>query len=351
MAAYACLDDYLNAAAARHVHLQAVGQTVLALAAAGRNISAVLAQGPLAGRLSEVVGNSLDGDGQKKLDVMTHDIVREALARCPVAVFASEEAEAPEVLQPGAALAVAVDPLDGSSNIDTLAPVGTIFSILPATSENPEAAFLQTGRHQLAAGFLIYGPRTALALTLGDGTRIFTLDPATGQFMTAQADIKVPETTREYAINSSNFYHWEPEISAYVVELMQGQNGPRTENFNTRWLASMVADAYRILQRGGIYLYPADQRAGYRKGRLRLVYEANPVAFLMEQAGAAATDGHTPILDLVPGDIHARCPLIFGSAKEVARVTRAYAAKASRDAPLFKTRSLFRKTHALGSHA
>jgi fructose-1,6-bisphosphatase I len=337
------LELYLEESAAKSPELAAVCQAVLGLAAAGREIAKILGQGPLAGALSRLVGDSRDGDGQKALDVITHDLVRDALRDAPVQWFASEEAEHPEQLNPAGTLAVAVDPLDGSSNIDTLAPIGTIFSILPARGQDP---FLQPGRQQLAAGFLIYGPQTALALTLGDGVRIFTLDPASGTFLQTRAGISVPAQTREYAINASNQRHWEPEIGQYVWELVAGKSGPRAADFNTRWLASMVADAYRILIRGGIYLYPGDHRRGYNHGRLRLIYEANPVAFLMEQAGAMATDGRTAILDLEPTELHQRCPLVFGSAEEVRRVASAYAAPPAQTLPLFHKRSLFRKTAA-----
>jgi fructose-1,6-bisphosphatase I len=331
------LEAYLN----RRPDSVAVARTILELAGAGREIARILARGKLAGDLSAVIGDSRDGDGQKALDALTHTIIRDALAAAPVALFASEEADAPEVLNPGGKLAVAVDPLDGSSNIDTLAPVGTIFSILPMQGDNP---LLQPGRNQLAAGFLIYGPQTALALTLGDSTDMFTLDPRTGTYLKTRRKIKVPHSTREYAINASNARHWDPEIRLYINELLQGRDGPRGEDFNTRWLASMVGDAYRILTRGGIYLYPGDHRRGYRHGRLRLIYEANPVAMLMEHAGAAATDGRMPILDIIPTDIHQRIPLIFGATDEVKRVAEAYDHKAVNDPPLFKKRSLFRVT-------
>jgi fructose-1,6-bisphosphatase I len=331
------LETYL----ARRPELTAVGQTVLALAHAGRKIAKILARGRLAGDLSALVGDSRDGDGQKALDVLTHDIIRQALEASPVALFASEEADKPELLDATAKLVVAVDPLDGSSNIDTLAPVGTIFSILPNLGDHP---FLQPGRNQLAAGFLIYGPQTAMVLSLGQSTDVFTLDPDSGAFIKTRRAAKVPATTHEYAINGSNMRHWDPEIRGYVNELLQGRDGPRGEDFNTRWLASMVADAYRILVRGGVYLYPGDARRGYRHGRLRLVYEANPIAMLMECAGGAATDGRGPILDLVPTEIHQRCPLVFGATEEVRRVAHAYAHQASDEMPLFKKRSLFRKT-------
>jgi fructose-1,6-bisphosphatase I len=331
------LEAYLN----RKPDSVAVARTILELAGAGREIARILARGKLAGDLSAVIGDSRDGDGQKALDALTHNIIRDALAKAPVALYASEEADAPEILKAGGKLAVAVDPLDGSSNIDTLAPVGTIFSILPMQGEDP---FLQPGRNQFAAGFLIYGPQTALALTLGDGTDIFTLDPRTGTYLKTRRKIKIPHNTREYAINASNARHWDPEIRLYINELLQGRDGPRGEDFNTRWLASMVGDAYRILTRGGIYLYPGDHRRGYRHGRLRLIYEANPVAMLMENAGAAATDGRMPILDIVPTDIHQRIPLIFGATDEVKRVADCYDHRAVNDPPLFKKRSLFRVT-------
>jgi fructose-1,6-bisphosphatase I len=341
------LEDYLDFIKADKPALEPVCTTVLAIAEAGRLIRRILARGPLAGELSALVGESRDGDGQKLLDVMTNDILRDALAVSPVAAFASEESDEVEILDLHAKLAVALDPLDGSSNIDTLAPVGTIFSILPAAGV-PADSFLQTGRHQLAAGFLIYGPHTALVMTLGEGTRIFTLDPESGAYIATSGDIKIPRTTREYAINSSNQRHWEPQIRGYVNELVMGRGGPRGEDFNTRWLASTVADAYRILIRGGVYLYPGDYRRGYQAGRLRLVYEANPIAMIMENAEGAATDGRLPVLDVVPTSLHQNCPLVFGSSDEVSRVAEAYNKEVLAESPLFKSRSLFRKTITTG---
>jgi len=339
------LQAYLDRVTAHGAGLAPAAETVRAIAEAGRQISRILARGRLAGALAEVVGDSRDGDGQKALDVLTNDILRDAMSVSPVAVFASEESDEPEILDIHARLAVAVDPLDGSSNIETLAPIGTIFSIFHAAPVVAES-FLQTGRHQIAAGFLIYGPQTALVLTMGDGVRIFTLDPESGDYIVTRDNIAIPEKTREYAINASNMRHWEPQLRGYVVELLQGRTGPRGEDFNTRWLASMVADAYRILVRGGVYLYPGDHRRDYTHGRLRLVYEANPVAMLIEQAGGAATDGKNPILDIQPAAIHQRVPFIFGSADEVKRVALAYHTKAPSELPLFKSRSLFRKSAA-----
>ncbi|WP_425106336.1 class 1 fructose-bisphosphatase [Ancylobacter sp.] len=318
-----------------------IASAILALAEAGRQISELLAAGPLAGALATVRGYHADGDSQKELDVITDDLVREALSEAPVALFGSEEADAAVPLNPAGTLAVAVDPLDGSSNIDTNATVGTIFSILPFIGSD---SLLQTGRAQLAAGFLLYGPQTALVLTVGDGTQIFTLDRASGAFVLSEERALVLPETAEYAVNGSNLRHWDIAIRSYVEDCQAGTDGPRGKDFNTRWVASMVADVYRILVRGGVYLYPGDARRGYSHGRLRLVYEANPVAFLMEQAQGSATDGVLPILDIVPEHLHQRVPLVFGSRAEVERIARYHrdAAAMPERSPLFGRRGLLR---------
>lgn len=335
------LEMYLDHYAADNAALLPACRTIQDIAKAGQRIALILAHGPLAGKLGERVGDSMDGDGQKALDVMAHDILREALNNGFVRDFASEEAEAAELLDKRGTLAVATDPLDGSSNIDTLAPIGTIFSILPAVGDAP---FLQPGRNQLAAGFLIYGPQTALVLTLGAGTWIFTLHPEHHTFVMTSGELCIASQTREYAINGSNQRHWEPVIASYINDLLQGATGPRGIDFNTRWLASMVADAYRILIRGGVYLYPADQRHGYGQGRLRLVYEANPIALVIEQAGGSASNGKSAILDLIPETLHQRCPLIFGASDEVHRIVEASDDPRAQTSPLFNRRSLFRNT-------
>lgn len=324
----------------------AAGRIVLALAEAGQAIAGLLAAGPLAGHLAAERGDNASGETPKELDLRAHDLVRTALAGAPAAALLSEEAEEPEPLAAGAPLVVAVDPLDGSSNIDTNAPVGTIFSVLPATGATPAASFVQPGWRQVAAGFFIYGPHTALVLSLGDGTAIFTREPASGRFLCTTERVAIPPRTAEYAINAANERHWEEPIRVYIDDLRQGAAGTRGADFNTRWIASMVAEAFRIMVRGGVYLYPADARRGYERGRLRLIYEANPIAFLAEQAGGAATDGRQPILDIVPDSPHQRVPLVFGASEEVAEVARYYhdpLVHASR-APLFGTRSLFRVT-------
>jgi fructose-1,6-bisphosphatase I len=264
-----------------------------------------------------------------------------ALKNSPVAWMGSEEDKDPQALNEGAPLAVNIDPLDGSSNIDTNVSIGTIFSILPAQGENP---LLQPGRNQLAAGYVIYGPQTALVLTLGEGTHIFWLHPCGEEFLLVKQNVQIPPKTREYAINSSNFRFWDDAIQAYVIDCTLGEDGPRHADFNTRWIASLVAESFRIFSRGGIYIYPDDSRSAYTKGRLRLVYEANPIAMLTEQAGGACTTGTERILDIEPSSLHQRVALVFGSKTEVEEIVHYYRAPHSLGgrSPLFGQRGLFR---------
>ncbi|TCK31023.1 D-fructose 1,6-bisphosphatase [Ancylobacter aquaticus] len=335
------LQDHLEGWSQADALRRDVADAVLALAGAGLKISELLAAGPLAGPLATVRGYHADGDSQKELDLIADDLVRESLAGTPVALYGSEEADAAVLLDAAGTLAVAVDPLDGSSNIDSNATVGTIFSILPYAGAD---SLLQPGRAQLAAGFLLYGPQTALVLTVGVGTQIYILDRASGAFLLAEERALVLPETAEYAINASNLRHWDIAIRCYVEDCLAGVDGPREKDFNTRWVASMVADVFRILVRGGVYLYPGDARRGYGQGRLRLVYEANPVAFLMEQAQGSATDGRLPILDLIPLSLHQRVPLVFGSRAEVERIARYHrdAAAMPERSPLFARRGLLR---------
>jgi len=273
--------------------------------------------------------------------------VIEALQEAPVAYLVSEELEDPLVMQRTAPLYVAIDPLDGSSNIETNAAVGTIFSIFPAvTDENTtvDAGVLQPGVNQLAAGYCIYGPQTSLILTLGNGTHIFTLDPVEDEFRLTTADVRISETTREFAINVSNFRHWDRHVRAYIDDCLAGEEGHRQSNYNMRWIASLVAECQRILARGGIFLYPGDARKGYAHGRLRLLYECSPIAFLVEQAGGGATTGKQRILEVTPENIHQRVPMIFGSSREIRRVERYYAERDMHGerSQLFNKRGLFR---------
>ena len=321
----------------------AVGGAVFALASAAAEISDLTCRGALAGITGEGQGRNSDGDIQKDLDVRADRIIRKNLGAL-VAVLASEEAPEPEILNPAAPISVAVDPLDGSSNINTNMSVGTIFSIMPTTAD-VRGTFAQPGSAQLAAGFVVYGPQTSLVLTLGRGVDIFTLDRDDGVFKLIRSLVQIPADTAEFAINASNHRHWDLPVQAYIDDCIAGADGTRGKDFNMRWIGSLVAEAYRILARGGIFLYPADPRDGYGEGRLRLVYEAHPMAFVMEQAGGAATTGRSRILDLAPTTLHQRVPLIMGSREKVRRVERMYMSpdiKSERNAPLFANRGLFR---------
>ena len=321
-----------------------IADAVAAFAGAAIEITELTCGGALAGITGE--GQTLNGDGdiQKDLDLQADRIIRRALAGVSVAALASEEANEVEIRDPASAISIAFDPLDGSSNINTNMSVGTIFSIV-RTPLHARAAFTQPGTTQLAAGFVVYGPQTSLVLTLGDGVDIFTLDRKTRAFRQIRSQVKIPPNTAEFAINASNRRHWDPPILAYIDDCIAGADGVLQTNFNMRWIGSLVAEAYRILTRGGIFLYPADARDGYREGRLRLLYEAHPMAFIMEQAGGGATTGNLRILDLAANTLHQRVPLIMGSIESVQRLERMHMSpdiKFERNAPLFATRGLFR---------
>jgi fructose-1,6-bisphosphatase I len=344
------LQDHLEGWAGSDPERVDVAATVAAIAAAAARLAGLIARGPLAGDdHGAVVGSNADGDAQRALDVRADAMFADALAATPVAALASEEREEPVRLARGGRVAVAIDPLDGSSNIDTNLSVGTIFSVLPVPpggdGGSPAAAFARPGAAQLAAGFVVYGPHTALVLTLREGAHAFTLDREAGAFVLTRPGARIPQGRREYAINASNYRHWDEPVRAYVDDCVAGADGPRGTDFNMRWNASLVAEAYRILVRGGIFLYPRDARPGYEQGRLRLVYEANPLALVVEEAGGAATDGLRRILDLEPAALHQRVPLVLGSADKVERVARYHdgslAATGDRS-PLFGRRGLFR---------
>lgn len=323
---------------------RAVTDVVAALAQASIEISELTGRGALAGITGQAQGRNSDGDVQKDLDVRADQIIRSSIKSLQVAALASEEATEPAILNPAAPISIAIDPLDGSSNIDTNMSVGTIFSIL-RTPADVRTAFMQPGTAQLAAGFVVYGPQTSLALTLGNGVDIFTLDRGENAFRLIRSMVQIPADTAEFAINASNRRHWEPPIQAYIDDCLAGADGARGKDFNMRWIGSLVAEAYRILTRGGVFLYPADARDAYGEGRLRLVYEASPMAFIMEQAGGAASTGRKRILDLVPGALHQRVPLIMGSRDKVLRLERLHMSPditSEKNAPLFAQRGLFR---------
>jgi len=324
-----------------------VAAAVLAIAAAAVEVWRAGHDDGGAAGVDIETGNNPDGDRQFALDVVADRIFLDAARRAPVAAYASEELAEPVLIDARRSLALAIDPLDGSSNVDLNLSYGTIFSILPMLEMNghgPVASFLQPGHRQLAAGLVIYGPKLALVLTTGTDTHVFTYGESAGGFSLAAESIRVPRGASEFAINASNYRHWDESVRLYFDDCIKGVHGPRERDFNMRWLASLVVEAYRILQRGGVFLYPADRREGYGNGRLRLVYEANPVAFVIEQAGGSATNGVEPILSLTPSGLHQRTPLIFGSGREVAKLTRYHTDPAgiAERAPLFGNRGLFR---------
>ncbi|WP_425102359.1 class 1 fructose-bisphosphatase [Tropicibacter sp. S64] len=311
------------------------------LAGVAAKLAHRIARGGIDEALGGAVGTNTDGDAQKALDVIADEAFMEALRGGAVRHYASEEQDAVVVLNPQGRFAVAIDPLDGSSNIDTNVSIGTIFGIYPA-EDTTGASFLRPGRDLLASGYAIFGPQCALLMTLGDGVLKYVLDPETGRFTLTAAPAPIPADSIEYAINASNYRHWNAPIRAYVDDRVAGAEGPTGHDFNMRWIASLVAETHRILTRGGIFLYPSDARPGYLHGRLRYVYECAPIAFLVEQAGGRATDGQERILDAVPDALHARTPFVFGSANKVARVATYHDLPAEETSALFGKRGLFR---------
>jgi fructose-1,6-bisphosphatase I len=324
---------------------EAVAATVHALAGVAAEFAALLGQGALAGPLGRATGKRGEVDEQKEIDVLTNDRIVATLKAAPVAAVASEEMEEPLLLDAKAPLLVAIDPLDGSSNIDANASIGTIFTVLPALQHTGgESDFLQPGVNQLAGGFFVYGPQTVLVVSVGAGTQIFTLDRGSETFVLTHAKVEIPLCTAEYAINGSNSRHWDEPVRTYVEDCKRGKDGPRGRDFNMRWTGSPVVDFYRILSRGGIYLYPGDQRREFRNGRLRLIYEANPIAWVVEQAGGAASTGLQRVLEVRPTSLHQHVPLIAGSRSEVEHVVRLHDGMQIRGerSPLFSRRGLLR---------
>jgi len=298
------------------------------VARACKAIGVNVSKGALAGVLGEAGTDNVQGEAQKKLDVIANEILLQANEwGGHLAAMASEEVETVHQIPfdfPKGGYLLMFDPLDGSSNIDINVTVGTIFSVLrnPEGEGDPtEESFMQPGSEQVAAGYAIYGPSTQLVLTVGKGVHAFTLDREMGSFVYTTPYMTVPEETREYAINASNARHWEAPVQRYIAELQEGKAGPRGVYFNMRWVASMVADVHRVLTRGGIFMYPLDEKCRAQGGKLRLMYEANPMAMLIEQAGGAATTGRERILDIKPSKLHQRVPVVLGSKSEVERVT------------------------------
>ena len=295
-------------------------------------ISIAIGKGSLGGVLGEAGSDNVQGEAQKKLDVLSNDILLDANEwGGHLAAMASEEMDLPHLVPnryPQGEYLLMFDPLDGSSNIDVNVSIGTIFSVLKcpegadlSTPEAAEAAFLQPGTSQVAAGYAVYGPTTLLVLTVGNGVTEFTLDREQGSFILTKEKIEIPADTKEFAINMSNQRFWEAPVQRYVAEMQAGTTGPLGKDYNMRWVASMVADVHRIMTRGGIFMYPLDSKMKDKGGKLRLMYEANPMALLVEQAGGAATTGRERILEIQPNQLHQRVPVILGSKNEVDRVT------------------------------
>lgn len=296
------------------------------VARACKSISNAVSKGALAGILGGAGTDNVQGEAQKKLDVISNEVLVEANEwGGHLAAIASEEMEQPHQIPnrfPKGEFLLLMDPLDGSSNIDVNVSIGTIFSVLrcpEGVTEPDEKAFLQPGAKQVAAGFAVYGPSTVLVLTVGNGVAGFTLDRELGSWVLTQPKIEIPADTAEFAINMSNMRNWEPPVKRYIDECLAGKNGPLGKDYNMRWVASMVADVYRILSRGGIFMYPQD--AKHKEGRLRLMYEANPMSFIVEQAGGMATNGRQRIMDVQPERLHQRVGVILGSRNEVERLT------------------------------
>ncbi|MBD8051927.1 class 1 fructose-bisphosphatase [Limnohabitans radicicola] len=302
------------------------------VARACKSISHAVNKGALGGVLGSAESENVQGEVQKKLDIIANEVLLEANEwGGHLAAMASEEMDSIYLVPnryPQGEYLLLFDPLDGSSNIDVNVSIGTIFSVLKKPEGNQgvtEQDFLQPGKQQVAAGYCIYGPQTTLVLTVGDGVAMFTLDREQGSFVLTQENVQVPADTKEFAINMSNMRHWADPVRKYIDECLQGKEGPRGKDFNMRWIASMVADVHRILTRGGVFMYPWDKREPHKAGKLRLMYEANPMSWLIEQAGGAATNGHTRILDLKPGQLHERVSVVLGSRNEVERITQYHA--------------------------
>ncbi len=302
------------------------------VARACKSISQAVNKGALGGVLGGAESENIQGEMQKKLDIIANEVLIEANEwGGHLAAMASEEMDSIYLVPnryPQGEYLLLFDPLDGSSNIDVNVSIGTIFSVLKKPDGDrgvEEADFLQPGSQQVAAGYCVYGPQTTLVLTVGDGVAMFTLDREQGSFVLTDEDVQIPADTKEFAINMSNMRHWDEPVKRYIDECLQGKDGPRGKDFNMRWVASMVADVHRILIRGGVFMYPWDKREPDKAGKLRLMYEANPMAWLVEQAGGAATNGTQRIMDVPVTKLHQRVPVFLGSKNEVERVTSYHA--------------------------
>ncbi len=342
------LADFLDEWSGTSETRSAVRSAILAMAEASLIVRQNIADGPVMSEADNYGSGEVNGAATTQMYLTARDAIVAALADTSIAAIATPDLDSPIVIDDGRPLLAAIDPLNGSVNSDAHAAVGTIFSLLPRRSrgdelEQPEA-FCQDGDRQMAAGFIVYGPNTSIVLTVRDGTHIFKYDNAAERYVLTSEHVAIPKMAREYAINASNYRHWDEAIRSYVDDCLKGVEGVRGCDFNMRWIGSLVFEVYRIFNRGGIYLYPADRRPGYAQGRLELIFEANPIALLVEQAGGVATTGRNPILDITPKSLHQRVPIITGSFAEVDYVRRLYShpqAEGERS-PLFGRRGLFR---------
>ena len=336
MASYAELGVWLDKAAGADDALGAAARTIMRMAKAAREVSRMVARGPLNPGLEELeIRQVFD-----YFDRRAGEIFQDALKGAPVSLIAREKGGETEGAG-GGPVALALDAFNGSSNIDANTTTGTLFSFMPDAGEE---SFFQPGSAQVAAGFFTYGPRTALIFTTGKGTQIATMDPETGTFYITAENKRLPEDhAREYAVNASNYRYWDPAIRTFIDDMIDGADGPREQDYSMRWAASMAAETVRILNRGGIFLYPNDARKGHMEGRLKRIFHANPIAFVIEQAGGMATDGRTRLLEQAASRMEQRAPVIFGSAAEVERVARYYdLPMGGLRSPLFSKRGLFR---------
>lgn len=324
------LKQYLETAKPKGASIPAGLQDLLiAVVNTCSSLSHEVAQGALIGLLGSAGTDNVQGEVQQKLDIIANDLLIQGVQACKsLAGLASEEIELPISVQGTGDYLLLFDPLDGSSNIDVNVSIGTIFSVLQ--KQDPAAPlqtsdFLLSGRHQVAAGYVVYGPQTTMALTLGDGVVMFTLNKVTGEFWLIKDPVIIAHSTKEFSINMSNMRHWADPVRRYVDECLAGTSGTRDKDFNMRWIASMVADVHRVLSRGGVFMYPWDQREPHKPGKLRLMYEANPMSFLVEQAGGASTNGTQLIMDLQPTDLHERVSVMLGSKEEIDRLQHYHA--------------------------
>ncbi len=329
MAPKISLSRYLVEQQRQEGHIPAELRLLLEVVArASKSISQSVSKGALGDVMGGADSENVQGEMQKKLDIIANEVLIEANEwGGHLAAMASEEMEGIYVVPnryPQGEFLLLFDPLDGSSNIDVNVSIGTIFSVLkkPEGVGVSEQDFLQSGAKQVAAGYCVFGPQTTLVLTVGDGVAMFTLDREQGSFVLTEENVRIPEDTKEFSINMSNMRHWDAPVTRYIDECLAGVEGPRGKDFNMRWIASMVADVHRILMRGGVFMYPWDKREPGKPGKLRLLYEANPMSWLIEQAGGAATNGRQRILDVQPTKLHERVSVILGSKNEVDRLTR-----------------------------